>query len=61
MHSTSMQASSQRNEQQRRTRLIFAEQIEIFQLKTWLDIIKAKNAKLIGLDKKKKKQCKLPV
>ena len=40
--------------EQRRTRLLFAEQIEIFQVKYWLDTFKARNANLKFLDNRRK-------
>ena len=50
--------------EQRRTWLIFAEQIEIFQVKAWLATFKARNANLKLLDddveKRKKKQLDRP-
>ena len=61
---TGPQASSSRSSplsQQRRTCLLFAEQIEIFQVKYWLDTFKARNANLKFLDdRRKKKQKKQP-
>ena len=43
---------------QQRTSLIFAEQIEIFQVKAWLATFKARNANLKLLDYRRKKKKK---
>ena len=53
------QASSPQSEQ-RRTWLLFAEQIEIFQVKAWLSTFKARNANLKLWDDRRKRKRKEP-